>query len=323
MEFKLPNFRNTFIKNQDEGTNTDLGFGDKLNETGQRLINKDGSFNVVKTGMAAWTPYQDLVEMSWGKFFLIILIFYVFVNSVFALGFVIIGIDAISGVHDGGFSLDFAHAFFFSIQTFTTVGYGAMSPVGFAANVFASLDALVGLMAFALATGLFFARFAKPKAMLAFSNKAIIAPYYDITSFQFRIANRRDNKIINLKATVTMSWLEKTEEGKKVRRFAPLELEREKVMLLPLNWTIVHPITEDNPLYKKTAADLREMEVEFLILLEGYDESYAQVVYCSSSYSSQEINWGVKFAQMYYFQPEKNHTVLELGCIDKVFAVEE
>ena len=321
MEIKLPNFRGSSKSGSSAAGYNDLGFGNKLNNSGQRLINKDGSFNVVRRGRAAWTPYQDLVEMNWTKFILIILLCYLFVNAIFALGFVILGVEGLSGIDAKGFLHDFSYAFFFSVQTFTTVGYGSISPVNVGSNLLASVDALVGLMALALATGLFFARFAKPKAMIAFSKFAILSPYGDLSSLQFRIANRRDNKIINLQVHFTMSWMEKTPDGKSTRRFTNLPLERGKVILFPLNWTIVHPITKESPLFQKTLDEIIAMEAEFLILLEGYDETYAQVVHSSGSYTCMEIRPGLKFLPMYYYDKDYNRTVLELNCINKVVEV--
>lgn len=321
MNFKFSKSQNSKDLLNPPKRNTDLGFGKNLNNEGQRLINRDGSFNVIRSGRASWTPYQDLVEMSWIKFCGIILLAFLFVNALFAIGFVLIGVSGLSGIEPHDFPNDFASAFFFSVQTFTTVGYGSISPTNLATHLLASLDALVGLMALALATGLFFARFAKPRALIAFSEFALITPYKDTMSFQFRIANRRDNKIINLNANLTMSWMDYGPDGKPKRRFSMLELERASVVLFPLNWTIVHPITSKSPLYGKSKEDILQMEAEFLILLEGYDETYAQVVYNNGSYTCDEIKWGVKFAPMYAYDPARNKTVLKLGCIDKILPV--
>ena len=320
MEFNFSGFRNALNLNSNGGGSNDLGFGDKLNNKGQRLINRDGSYNVTRSGRSAWTPYQDLVEMNWSTFILIVLLFYIAVNAVFAIGFVLIGVETLSGIKTINFIEDFANAFFFSVQTFTTVGYGSISPIGTSANLLASLDALVGLMALALATGLFFARFAKPKALIAFSDFAIIAPYQNGLSLQFRIANRRDNKVINLKAYVNLTWMEKSEDGQPIRRFAPLSLERSEVFLFPLNWTIVHPINEDSPISGKSYKQIIAMEAEILVLLEGYDETYAQVIYSNGSYLSKGLKCGVKFAPMYYYDDEKNTTILELDKISEVIA---
>jgi inward rectifier potassium channel len=281
----------------------DVGFGSKITGRGQRLINADGSFNVLRRGIKTWTPYQDLVEMSWSRFFLLVVVFYVLVNAFFALIYLLIGIEHLSGVVPSSGLENFAEAFFFSVQTFTTVGYGAVNPQGVLANIVAASGALVGLMAFALATGLFFARFSKPEGQLAFSENALIAPYRGITSFQFRIANKRANKMLDLVARVSLSWVEETEAGKR-RRYAGLMLERNKIYMLPLNWTIVHPIDSESPLYGKSPQDLERMRAEFLIQIEGHDETYAQMVHVNGSYLWSDLKWNHRFQLMHEPGPE-------------------
>ena len=304
--------RNMRIRSNDD---SDLGFGTKICEKGGRLINRDGTFNVERRGQYTWTPYQTLAEMSWLKFLSLIGLFFFGINAFFAFLFYCCGADGFSGLQQGS-NLDlYFQLFFFSVQTFTTVGYGSISPIGFEANLIATFDAFFGLLAFALATGLLFARFAKPKAQILFSKHALIAPYNGGWSFQFRIVNMRNNNIINLEAKVAMSWLE-NDNGSSVRRFANLMLERSKVSLFPLNWTIVHPIDSTSPLYKKSMEDLKEMNVEFLILISGYDDTFAQQVHDNGSYIAEEIVWDAQFEGMYY--PADQRTILELDKINEL-----
>ncbi|MCB0568172.1 MAG: transporter [Phaeodactylibacter sp.] len=301
----------------------DLGFGTNITTYGERLINPDGSFNIVRRGVSNWRPYQDLVEMSWLRFFGVIVAFYILVNSFFALLFVAAGVDSLSGVNPGGsLGRDFASAFFFSVQTFTTVGYGAMSPNGVWANIVASVVALVGLMSFALATGLFFARFSRPKASILFSDKAVIRPYKDTPylSFQFQIVNERNNKLINVSARLTVSWVENL-DGVKTRRFANLELERDQVLLFPLNWVVVHVINKESPLWGRAEQEIKDMQPEFLALIQAYDDTFAQEVHANGSYTSREIHWNRRFERMYY--PQGVYTVLELGRLHDVAELEE
>mgnify|MGYP005666431707 CR=1 FL=1 len=302
------------------GSDQDLGFGTKITGSAGRLFNKDGSYNIVRRGLSVWTPYQTLVEMTWPTFFALVFLLFILVNCFFALLLVSCGPAALMGAPEGRFFSNFLHAFFFSVQTFTTVGYGSISPQGIPANIVASIDALVGLMAFALATGLFFARFSKPKAQIIFSEKGIIAPYQDVNAFMFRIVNPRNNKIINLEAIVTMTWIEER-GGETVRRFAKLELEREKVSLFPLNWTIVHPIDDNSPLYRLVCDDLTRMQTEILILIQGYDETFAQNVHLNSSYTCQEILWDVKYAKMYH--AIEGQTLLYLDKLNDTIALDE
>jgi inward rectifier potassium channel len=311
------NFNDFRIKNRIKKIEfSDLGFGTQITSK-KRFINKDGSFNIIRKGKNVVTPYQTLVEMSWLKFIWVFIIFLVGINFFFACIYVAIGVDALDGVRSSTFSQDLGNAFFFSIETFTTVGYGTISPMGFPAHFVSSMDAFAGLMSFALATGLFFARFAKPKAEILFSKKAIIAPYREITSFQFRIANLRRNKIINLEAQVVLTYLENNGSEKPNRRFKALKLERYKVFLFPLNWTIVHPIEKDSPMYGKSEEEVKKMNAEFLILVKGYDETYAQEVHSNSSYTWNEIQWNAKFKMMYHDDEEKG-MILELDKIDHI-----
>jgi len=294
----------------------DPGFGTRIVHSADRLINKDGTYNIVRQGQQVWTAYQSLVEMSWSAFFLCIVIYYLLVNFVFAIGFLIIGVENLAGMSAGAFGEDLAEAFFFSIQTFTTVGYGAVNPVGMASNLLASADALVGLISTALATGLVFARFSKAQAQLVFSNDALISPYRDTgnMSFQFRIANLRQSKIINLRASVILSWIETDSAGVETRRFHTLPLERDTVTLLPLNWTIVHVIEDDSPILGWEPRDFTSHQAEVIIFIEGYDESFGQKVHVSSSYTCRGIRWNARYLPMYFSQHGK--TVLDLDAIN-------
>ncbi|MDX1665631.1 MAG: ion channel [Saprospiraceae bacterium] len=296
------------------GSGDDLGFGTQMTSSGQRLINRDGSYNIRRKGLFTWTPYQSLVEMSWPRFLLLVLLYYLLVNALFAFIFTWLGVEQLDGLVPGTFFQDFSHAFFFSIQTFTTVGYGAINPIGTGANFLASLDALVGLMSFALVTGLLFARFSLPRAQILFSRWALIAPYRGGESFQFRIANKRNNKIINLEAEVIMSWVEKT-GGSRKRRFATLPLERNHVALFPLNWTIVHPIDDSSPLSNLDSRMIIDLQTEFIVLIKGYDETFAQDVHINGSYTCREIVWGASFRPMYFSR--RGHTVLDLSRISE------
>lgn len=307
-DFTSPLFR---LNRQED---LELGFGTKITNEGGRLVNKDGTFNVKRKGARVYTPYQWLVEMSWSEFFAYVCSFYIASNALFASLFVIIGVDNLSGVEKQNMVADFGNAFFFSVQTFTTVGYGSISPNSFGADMIASTVALVGLMSFALATGLFFARFAKPKAQLLFSNVALIAPYKKGNSFQFRIANLRNNNIIDAEAKVAVTWLETDESGNKRRRFNTLNLEIDKIALLPLNWTLVHAINESSPLWGLDEKHFRKASLEFIVQIKAYDESFAQQVNTNSSYICSEIIWNKKFLSMYH--PEGSTTVLDLDKID-------
>ena len=274
-----------------------------------------------RTGYSNWTLYHQLTETSWVGFFIHVIFYYILVNSIFAIIYVLIGVESFGGMNSGNLWENFSQMFFFSVQTFTTVGYGAMSPVGMIANWIASLEALVGLLSAAVATGLLFSRFSRPVAQILYSKHAVIAPFQNGKAFMIRIANMRDNKIMNLEAKISATWHEEV-NGKEVRKYASLKLERNRVFLFPLSWTIVHPLNEDSPFYSKGEEKLQKMNVEFLVMLEGYDESYNQMIYSNTSYTCEEIIWNAKFKMMFHSDDEKG-TVLELDKIDNVEIMEE
>lgn len=282
----------------------DLGFGSVVSrESRERLLNRDGSFNVVREGLgwlATLAPYHLLLSISWAGFLAFVALMYLVVNLVFALLFLACGPDALAGPGSHMLGGRFSQAFFFSIQTFATIGYGQIGPNGFAANLLVTIEALVGLMYQALATGLLFARFARPTAAILFSRHAIIAPYAGIQSLQFRIANqRRRNEIIELGAQVLYTAFEANDQGRMVRRYRLLPLERNKVTFFPLSWTIVHPIDEHSPLAGKTREQLEREQAEILVLLTGVDETYEQTVHARTSYRADEIIWNARFRPVF------------------------
>ena len=283
----------------------DLGFGSVVaRESRQRLLNRDGTFNVNRTGLrfsSSISLYQSLLTMPWSRFLMILSVFYLAINAVFATVYLWCGPDALSGPGAGALHSEFLRAFFFSIQTFATIGYGQIGPVGLAANLIVTFESFAGLLALALATGMIFARFSRPTAKILFSRSAIIAPYQGITAFEFRIANARKNQIIELEAKVLFTHMNAKGEpqGKVGRQFHELALERRRVAFFPLSWTIVHPIDEQSPLHGLTEADLRRDAAEFLILLTGIDETFSQTVNTRSSYKAEEIVWNAKFADIF------------------------
>ena len=282
----------------------DLGFGSVVSrESRQRLLNRDGSFNVVREGLgllATLAPYHLLLTISWVGFLGVVALLYLVLNLVFAVLFLACGPDALAGPGSQMLGGRFSQAFFFSIQTFATIGYGQIGPNGFAANVLVTIEALVGLMYQALATGLLFARFARPTASIMFSRHAIVAPYAGLQSLQFRIANRRRrNEIIQLEAQVLYTAFETSGDGRLVRRYRLLPLERNKVTFFPLSWTIVHPIDDGSPLAGKTREDLERDQAEILVLLTGVDETYEQTVHARTSYRAEEIIWNARFQSVF------------------------
>lgn len=262
----------------------------------RRSINKDGSFNVSRRG-GSWRdfhPYLQMLSMTWPTFFATILGAYLLLNLLFALVYFALGPGHLHGA-DGATEMDrFLNDFFFSTHTLTTVGYGNIVPATVITNVVASLEAIAGLMAVALGTGLMFGRFSRPSAKIAFSERILMAPYQEQNSLQFRIVNLRPNILMELEANLVLMTVEGP-PGHMTRRFQPLKLERDKVYFLPLTWTIVHPIDETSPLYEKTYADLERWQAEFVVLIKGFDDTFSQTVHSRYSYRYDELTWQAKF----------------------------
>jgi len=281
-----------------------------------RAINKDGSFNVRRRGLARFTEsvYIQLVSMSWPKFLGLTAALYLLVNTIFGGIYVLLGAGFVhTSERDLGLT-EFARAFFFSAQTLTTVGYGSLYPFGLSANIIAAIEGAFGLAGFAVATGLIFARFSRPTAKLVFSDRMIVAPYRDSASLQFRIANQRSNVLMELEADVMLMTVEQDAAGQLKRTFVELELERRRIFFLALTWTVVHPISESSPLYGKTREDLERLQAEVLILIKGFDESFSQVVHTRYSYRWDEVEWSARFVPVFEVSPA-GHLVLDVRRI--------
>jgi len=263
----------------------------------RRVINKDGSFNVHRRG-ATWRdfhPYLYLINMSWPGFLGLIFLGYVLGNTVFALAYCAIGIDQLQGAEAATSFGRFLNAFFFSSHTLSTVGYGNISPKGTVANFLAAFEALLGVLGFALATGLLFGRVSRPSARIGFSPNMLVAPYQDGLSLQFRVVNLRKNSLMEIEVRTMLMTVDR-ENGQSKRSYKMLRMERDQVLFMPLTWTIVHPIDAESPLSGLTAEDLDRLQAEFLILIKAYDDTFAQTVQARYSYRHDEIVWGKRFA---------------------------
>jgi inward rectifier potassium channel len=276
----------------------DLGFGTVVGGANEkRLLNRDGTFNPRRDGLSflrSLSAYHFFLTISWGKFFAIVMLWYLVANTLFAFAYLACGEQGLSGLPPTAIGGSFARAFFFSVETLSTIGYGNISPTTLAANLVMTVEAFIGLLGFALGTGILFARFSRPTAAVLFSDRAVITPYRGLTAFMFRITNGRTNQLIELEAKVLFSCIEGTS-----RKYDQLTLERTRVVFFPLSWTIVHPIDERSPLFGFTHADLVAKEAEFLILLTGTDETFSQTVHARSSYKPQEILVGHRFVNIY------------------------
>ena len=298
----------------------DLGLGAVVaSESKVRLLNRDGTFNARRAGLGFFesqSAYHTALAMTWPKFLVTSTAVYLAINALFAIAYLLCGPEALVGAPMSQLGGPFGRAFFFSIETFATIGYGNISPIGVLPHSVMVVESLTGLMSQALITGLLFARFARPTAAIRFSSQMVVAPYRGGRGLMFRIVNKRENQIIDLSARVNCSWLEPTPAGP-VRRFKLLELERSTVMLFPLAWTIVHPINEQSPLRGLTDADLRAQDFEFIVLMTGIDETFAQQVNSRTSYRASEIMWGARFRNIFNPADERGRLSVDVDRLDE------
>ena len=310
------------LKNINSNAKSDrsTGFGTNANSYGGRFINKDGSANIKKTGLhfferISW--YHTMIYLPRWKFLVIIVSFYITINFVFATLYYGIGVEHLNGIDPNGSEwVKFGKAYFFSAQTFTTVGYGHISPNGFLTSALAATEALTGLLSFAIATGLFFGRFSRPTAFLKFSHHALIAPYKNGTALMLRMTPYKNTNFSDAEAKITLGMTIE-EEGKIINKFYTLDLELAKVNALTLSWTLVHPITESSPLFGLTKSDYDAMDGEILVFVKTFDDMFSSTVATRTSYTFKELIFGAKFEMMYSESNDKSKTIL---YIDKLNA---
>ena len=295
----------------------DPGLGEKFNARTQRLVNRDGTFNVRRLG-PAWVRgdwYHYWVSLSWPRFLLAVCSWFFLLNLLFAFGYLALGYESslLGAPPVQHWYERLAYAFFFSVQTFDSVGYGVISPRGYVAGFLSSLEAFVGVLTVALITGLLYARFSRPTARILFSETAIITPpdAQGRRRLMLRVANERTNTIIDMSARLLFSVM----QPDFTRRYYTLPLERDQVTFFPLNWTLVHDITPNSPLYEATPPQLAEQNAEILILLRGFDDTYAQDINARSSYRYDELRWNHRFVRPYRTVEGTGETLLDLGLI--------
>ncbi len=295
-------------------TETNTGFGSNASDYGGRFVNKNGQPNIEIKGVSflnriSW--YHTMLSLPRWKFLFIIFAFYISINFVFAVIYYLIGVENLNGISSVSELGKFGAAYFFSAQTFTTVGYGHISPNGILTSAVAAGEALTGLLSFAIATGLFYGRFSKPKAYLKFSHNAVIAPYKEITALMIRVAPYKNTTLTDAEAKLTFGMTVE-ENGKMTNKFYPLELEFSKANALTLNWTIVHPITEDSPFYNFSVDDYTNINGEILVFIKAFDDMFSSTVVDRTSYTLKEVVVGAKFLPMYHRSSTGNKTILEI-----------
>jgi inward rectifier potassium channel len=248
--------------------------------------------------------YHSLLTTTWLQFFGIVLVAYLGANLLFAAGYLAIG-DGIEEARPGSF----ADAFFFSVQTMATIGYGKMAPRGLVANLLVTVEALIGLLGLALVTGLVFAKFSRPTARVIFSRDVVITRFDGVPSLLVRMANERGNQIAEAQAHLVLLRTERTPEGEEVRRVHDLRLRRSQSAFFAFTWLVVHPITPESPLFGETAESLASKDVDLVASMTGLDETLSQSVHARHAWAIDRIRWGHRFVDVLVTLPDGRRAI--------------
>ena len=298
---------------QQDRLRQDLGLGGRLSERARvRLLNHDGTFNVRRNNLGPLHPfnaYHTLLSLTIPRLLLLLCLGYVVTNAFFASLYWLCGPGALAGAATSP-AARFEDCWFFSVQTLATIGYGRIVPVTHATNLLVAAEALVGLLGFAVVSGLLFARFTRPTAKISFSNNALIAPYEGGWALMFRLVNLRNHDLTDVRAVVSYARWEGTGAGR-TREFDQLTLERDSISFMPLHWVIVHPIGADSPMRGLTRASLAAAAPEIVCLITADDETFAQTVHSRTSYDASDIVWGARFGDMYV--ADSDHVAIDIG----------
>lgn len=295
----------------------DPGVGKSSSKKAKRFINPDGSFNIkhINRRDTFTNSYDYLINISWSKFFLWVLLGYVTINSLFAVVYTVFGISEIAEP-SGSIFKDFLNAFFFSAQTITTVGYGAMSPKGMFFGIISSLEALVGLLSFSFVTGLLYGRFSKPRSNIKFSNNLILRKHNGRDSIMFRLMSKNGKVMIKPRIEATLVLSLPNGDNHYSNTFFSLKLERSAITYLPTTWTVVHPIDDKSPLRDYDSSEINDLHGEILILVSYYDESFAQEVHQTHSFVLKNLKFNNKFIPAFYYD-EEGYTILDHNKLDQ------
>ena len=302
----------------------DLGIDRTAQKGRQRTINPDGSYNMERrTGrlLGNFYLYHWLITAKWRHYWMIVFGFYGIMNVIFASVYYLIGVDQLSGAEGATPAIRLMHCFFFSAQSFTTVGYGGIFPVGKLANFIATLEAFTGLMTFALATGTLYGRFSRPVSKIKYSQNIIFSPYKDITGMQFMVANEMSSSLMEMEARVNIGWYEDDGTGKMIRRFQQVNLEIDKIALFPTSWILNHPIDEESALFGRPFEEIKKMDLEVYVLLKGFDDIFSQTIYSRHSYMVEDFVYGAKFRRPWIIN-DQGRIVMDLTKVGDYDVVE-
>ncbi len=286
----------------------DPGLGTTYQKSVKRILNEDGSYNIKRIGTIRMLKdfYKYLVDLNAWWFGIFLVGSFLVANLFFAGIYCWIGTEYLHGINPH--QNNFIAAYYFSAQTFTTVGYGAIAPRGNLTSFVAAMEAFVGLIAFAIATGLIYGRFSRPSTKIAFSHNVIITPHKDKMALMFKIVNQRNSVLLNTKVHALLSLVNEDSHNMVTRKYYNMPLEVDFVRYFPLTWTLVHVIDEDSPLYDLNLSQIKEKLAELLIVIEAFDETYSQTVIRKHSYAEHQWASGVKFKKN--FSSDENGTII-------------
>jgi inward rectifier potassium channel len=250
--------------------------------------------------------YHALLQLPWWATIAAISVAFLVTNALFAFGYLLVG-----GVSHAT-PQSFRDAFFFSVQTMGTIGYGAMFPESTAANILVVGESIVSLLLTAVSTGLVFAKFSRPTAQFVFSRRAVIAPVNGVPTLMFRLGNQRGNQIVNAQITLVLVRTERTNEGETFYRMLDLKPSRERALSLSRSWNVLHAIDDASPLAGETPASVLEKEVEVQVMVIGVDDVSMQTVHAAHRYFAKDIVWGARMADVLTETPD-GHLQLDLS----------
>lgn len=296
----------------------DPGIGDSSSPIAKRIIATDGGFNVeyVNRKVSFSEAYNFLLRISWVQFYSLSFFAYCILNILFASGYLLLGIEELSDP-SAHYSNDFFQAFFFSSQTFTTLGYGAMAPHGMASSLLSSIEAFVGLLFFAFVTGLLYGRFSKPKPSLRFSKHIILREFNGNKALMFRIVSNKRGVMIKPKVSMTLSLSKPNNLGEYVNDFFVLKPQRDTITYLPATWTIVHEIENDGPLFNFSGKELIAQHGEILIMISYYDEAFNSEIHQMYSYLLSDIQLDYKFVKAFNYN-DKGKMIMDYNLFDVI-----
>jgi inward rectifier potassium channel len=248
--------------------------------------------------------YHWLLVINWWKFLGLWSLFYFGINVIFALAYLSTK-EGIANAKPGSFS----DAFFFSVQSLSTIGYGAMYPQTIPAQLLVTFEVLTGIILVAMATGLIFARFSQPRARVLFSKVAIISPFNKIPTLMFRVANQRNNRIIEARIQVSLLINEISPEGIELRRLYELPLLRSESPSFALSWLVMHPLDRASPLWGETPESLAQSDAVILIILIGLDETFSATIHSRYTYKVSDFLWSVRFTDILYKGDDSNYYI--------------